>query len=122
MRQFTTEEYQILLEGMEQLLTDYQEAETRSYEYLELNNFHEGMCLQISCYKLKYNWLFIPLFFLIVKFDKKNIYGFLFDSPSDLLEENGNYTKGIIDRINWLEQKISEIKNILNESNAQNRS
>lgn len=122
MRQFTTEEYQILLEGMEQLLVDYQEAEKRSYEYLELNNFHEGMCLQICCNKLKYNWLFIPLFFKIVKFDKQNLYGYLFDSPSDLLEENENYIQGITDRINWLQQKISEIKNILDESNAQNRS
>lgn len=120
MRQFTTEEYQILLEGLKQLLADYQEAEIWDYEKLEKRYLHYGMCNYIS-FQIIYTNTFKMLFSSFVMPEKKLFNQYLYKTPFSYMHKNARlYSLGITDRINWLEQKISEIKNILNESITQN--
>lgn len=118
MRQFTKEEYQILLEGMEQLLADYKEAEKYNLESLRDNSMVYGFCCYLKNNRFYKQTTIILLSAYIQNYISYN--DFLFLTPLGCFFENGNYTKGITNRINWLQQKISEIKIILDESNTQN--
>lgn len=116
MRQFTKEEYQILLEGMEQLHADYKEAESWDFGLLRKKYMIYGFCYYL--FKNPYLTFFEQIFNEFINPNKISEF-YLFPTPVNYWGK-GIYTKGITDRINWLEQKILEIKNILNESNTQN--